>query len=386
MKRLSTTFNRFFKPVLPLPAGIYTYQSPPEAAEPLRLHLRLEPEGHGVLIVNARTVLHLNQTAAEYAYHFVKGTPEDEVAAQITRRYRIKRQQAAKDYADLRQRLELITHTQDLDPVMYLDFERSTPYSTDLSAPLRLDCALTYRLSELAAPGAAPLERVKRELTTTEWQFILDKAWAAGIPHVVFTGGEPTSRPDLPDLVAYAEQVGMVSGLLTDGLRLTERHYLHALLQSGLDHLMLLLSPDEAQSWEALRDVLAEDLFATVHLTLAPANQSEFNDNLDKLAKMGVKSVSLSTSNLALEDALQAARSHASHLGLSLVWDLPVPYSAQHPVALELEENDVPQGAGRAWLYVEPDGDVLPAQGVNQVMGNLLEEPWEAIWQKRPAA
>ena len=67
-------------------------------------------------------------------------------------------------------------------------------------------------------------------------------------------------------------------------------------------------------------------------------------------------------------------------MGLTLRWDLPVPYSAQNPVAHEAIEDDAPSGAGKAWLYVEPDGDVLPAQGLaDQVLGNFLKDPWEKI-------
>ena len=70
------------------------------------------------------------------------------------------------------------------------------------------------------------------------------------------------------------------------------------------------------------------------------------------------------------------------------MWDFPVPYSELNPVKLELEEagmeNQV-EGAGNTWLYVEPDGDVLPAQGILVVLGNLPTEPWEQIWQKRAA-
>ncbi len=61
-------------------------------------------------------------------------------------------------------------------------------------------------------------------------------------------------------------------------------------------------------------------------------------------------------------------------------WDLPVPYSDINPVAFETEDDQVPAGAGRAWLYVEPDGDVLPAQGeADKLMGNMLTDPWEKI-------
>ena len=42
----------------------------------------------------------------------------------------------------------------------------------------------------------------------------MDKAWAAGIPHITFTGGEPTLRDDLPALIAHAEKIGQVTGLL----------------------------------------------------------------------------------------------------------------------------------------------------------------------------
>ena len=59
-----------------------------------------------------------------------------------------------------------------------------------------------------------------------------------------------------------------------------------------------------------------------------------------------------------------------------------MPYSLENPVAYETVDDQVPAGAGKAWLYVEPDGDVLPAQGLaGQVLGNFLKDPWERIRQ-----
>ncbi|MDT8381344.1 MAG: SPASM domain-containing protein, partial [Brevefilum sp.] len=62
------------------------------------------------------------------------------------------------------------------------------------------------------------------------------------------------------------------------------------------------------------------------------------------------------------------------------------PYSRNNPVTLELEGegyDESPEGAGKAWLYIEPDGDVLPAQGLyDQVMGNMLTDPWKEIWKQ----
>ena len=373
-------FNRLadqFKKVQPLPEGLYHMQA---EGKPLRLHLRLRKDGSGLLILNASTVLQLNPTAAEYAYHYIKGVSPEDAAKQIAARYRIGRAQALEDYADFADRIQALIETPDLDPVSFLDFERVAPHSADLTAPLRLDCALTYRLG--AHADYAPTKRVDRELTTDEWRLILDKAWQAGIPHVTFTGGEPTLRDDLPDLIAHAEKLGQVCGLLTDGLKLADKKYLNLLLQTGLDHLLFLLQPENKASWKALETIMPEDIFTTVHLTITAQNASDAGKTLEKLAELGVKSLSLSIANPELSDTQYALRNTASELGLSLTWDLPVPYSESNPVTVETEDDEVPAGAGRAWLYVEPDGDVLPAQGeANKVMGNILSDPWEKIYQ-----
>ena len=81
----------FFTRHKPVEPGVYHYQAPPEAPFPYKLHLRLDKNGDGILILNASTVLHLNQTAAEYAYHLVNQTPDEEIAQRVSRRYRVPR-------------------------------------------------------------------------------------------------------------------------------------------------------------------------------------------------------------------------------------------------------------------------------------------------------
>jgi len=381
MTNLLQSIQERFNPSQPVKPGMYHYISPQDDPRNYRLHLRVEPDGSGVLIVNAATVLHLNQTAAEYAYYFVQNMDSSQVARQMARRYRVEPAQAATDYRDLGQRILALVETPDLDPVTFLDFSRRNPYSARTSAPYRLDCALTYRLPAGADPAFAPQERARTELTTREWKTVLDKAWAAGIPHAIFTGGEPTLRDDLIDLVAHAESLGMVSGLLTDGHRLVEQPYLERLLQTGLDHLLLLLHPEHEQDWTNLQKIMAQDIFVAVHLTLTPENKDGYAKILEKLSNLGMPAVSLTTRAPELTPLLKSARDTAAGLDLELVWDIPVPYSEHNPVRMELPEAERVEGAGRAWLYVEPDGDVLPGQGMETVLGNLLRDPWEQIWQ-----
>jgi hypothetical protein len=377
------TMKKFFNfsKVQPMPAGMYQ-KSALLDEQPYRVHLRLQPDGSGTLVVNASTVLHLNPTAAEYAYHFIQGTPPETAAREVSARYRVSKGTALQDFKDFADRIEMLIHTRDLDPVSFLDFERVAPHSADLTAPLRLDCALTYRLPAGTQADYAPTKRVGRELTTDEWITVLDRAWGLGIPHITFTGGEATLRDDLPALIARAEKNGQVCGLLTDGLKLADKKYLDTLLQTGLDHILFILQPSKPDSWLALETIMPEDIFVTVHLTLKDQNIMDAGNILEKLSLLGVKSLSLSLAEKSIRDGFLPVRNKAAELGMALKFDLPVPYAADHPVALETGEDNVPSGAGKAWLYVEPDGDVLPAQGMaDRVLGNFLSDEWSKIYK-----
>ena len=374
------SLRRLFTPIKPIPSGIYHYISPPDDPRNYRMHLRLEPEGNGVLIINASTILHLNPTAAEYAYYLVKKEPVEQAAHKMVERYHVDLEQAINDYQEFVDRIQTLINTPDLDPVTFLDLDRIRPFTGHITAPYRLDCALTYRIPERTTETAL-IKRVDRELDTIEWKSVFDKAWSAGIPHIIFTGGEPTLRDDLPELIAHAESNDQVTGLISDGLRLSERDYLDSLLQTGLDHLMIIFQPDNEAAWDALENSLVEDLFVAVHLTLDDKNKDELAGLIDQLAERGVKAISLSAHDQSLYGVLEKLRSQVADLTLELVWNLPVPYSTFNPVDLETELIEQIEGEGRAWLYVEPDGDVLPAQGVNRVLGNILSDNWDQIWK-----
>lgn len=394
MNKLTDFFSNLFKPVEILEPGIYHYQAPIESPDNYRLHLRIEPDGSGLLVINASTVLHLNQTAAEYAYHIVKQTPKNEAISIMQARYNTNKEEIESDFEAMSNQIDTLIHTVDLEPVSYLDLERQTPYSEETSAPYRLDCALTYRLPEGASTEAAPTKRVDRELSTEEWKTIIDKAWAAGIPHLLFTGGEPTLREDLAELILHAEQNGQVTGLLTNGLKLGDTKYLQSLLEAGLDHAMILLEPTQQESWDSLAsfsywsETLEDDIFVSVHLTITEDNQENAFELIDKLAQTEISAISLSTNDKKLRNRLEEVREHANELDIELIWDIPVPYSSLNPVSLELDTEDeeideeVITGAGHGWLYVEPDGDVLPGQGINNILGNLLTDDWDIIWEK----
>jgi organic radical activating enzyme len=391
MTTIIQRLKKKFEPFKPLPAGMYHYQSPADHPLNYRLHLRLEKEGNGILVVNASTVLHLNETAAEYAYYLVNEIPKEEALKEITQRYDVSQKDVEKDFDKLNEQIEILITTPDLDPISYLDFERQIPYADHISAPYRLDCALTYKYPPGETPEITLTKRGDRELTTDEWKIIIDKAWEVGIPHILFTGGEPTLRDDLPELIKHAENNGQVTGLLTNGLKLGDTKYLNSLLQAGLDHTMIIMQPDEKSSWDSLTsfaywaETLDEDIFVAAHLTITKENANQAIQLIDKLTEAGVSAISLSENDKSLSEELKIARDYTDEVDIDLVWDIPVPYSQLNPVTLELEteDNEIEKEEilGKGWLYVEPDGDVLPSQGVNQVLGNILKDDWKTIWE-----
>jgi len=377
MANLVEQIKAFFTKKQKIDQGFFEYHSKPEEELQYRLHLRVEPTGEGVLIVNASTVLHLNQTAVEIVHLIMQDIPLDDVINKLRKRYNASKDQITKDTVLIRDRIMTLISTPDLDPVTYLGMERQSPHS-ELSAPYRLDCALTYKLNAGHDPMSAPLDRVTKDLSTQEWLTVIKKAFDAGIPHIIFTGGEPTLREDLPELLLACEEMGMVTGLISDGVKLADRDYVLKLIANGLDHLMMLFDPVDKGFWKTLEMILNEDLFTTVHLTLTP--KSDLKPAIEKLAEMKVNAISLSTSDPSLSTTLQTLRDLVAINQIELVWDMPVPYSGWNPIAMELEEK----GTTFANLYVEPDGDVLPAQGINDVMGNMVSQSWDEIWQNKP--
>jgi MoaA/NifB/PqqE/SkfB family radical SAM enzyme len=402
---LFDAIKSWFTPHKPLSKEIVHYQTPPDADTQYRLHLRIEPDGRGLLVVNAATVLHLNQTAAENARMLIQDTDDEEVAKTIAKRYRVGKAQALEDYEQLREHIITLATTVDLDPVTYLGLERTEPFSAESSAPYRADLALTYRLDKSGALDPGARKRVDRELSTEEWQQVLDKLWEVGVPHVCFTGGEPTLREDLVELVAYAEKLGQVTGLLTNGCCLQDQAYLNQLLLAGLDHLQITLASHQAeahdhivgvegaweQATEGLRNAIAGDIYVVVHIIVTPENADTVTETVNYLAEAGVPAIALSSplkdaseeQSQKLQKALEEAQSAVYAQGMTLVWDLATPYSRVNPIETETEISS--DQVVRQHLYIEPDGDALPAQGHNVVLGNILRDPWEVIWERDEA-
>src|SRR5580692_11211534 len=102
--------------------------------------------------------------------------------------------------------------------------------------PYLLLAEMTYRCPLHCPYCSNPTRYPSRqtELTTEEWKRVIDEASELGVLHVLFSGGEPLLRSDLPDLVIHARAAGLYTNLITSAVGLT-RARAEVLKAAGLD-------------------------------------------------------------------------------------------------------------------------------------------------------
>ena len=111
---------------------------------------------------------------------------------------------------------------------------------TIVAAPLALLAEITHRCPLQCPYCSNPieLERAKEELDTETWVRVLQEAAEMGVLQVHFSGGEPTVRKDLGELIAAAQGFGLYTNLITSGV-LLDGPKLAALAEAGLEHVQL---------------------------------------------------------------------------------------------------------------------------------------------------
>ena len=399
-------------PIRILPAGVHHYLVE-NGAEKSRLHLRLDKDGHGTLIVNASRILHLNPTAAWMAYLFLEKNSPEEATKQIRKQFHVSASQANEDYQSIQSQLDELIRPDGACPIHEMDLDTLAPFSTHPTAPYRMDLALTYRCNNdcshcynLEHPGNLSAPDGKQELTTQDWKQILDRLWDLGIPHIIFTGGEPTLRSDLADLIAHAESNGQITGLNSNARRLADPKYVDLLVQAGLDHVQITLESCDPtihdqmvnskgafqQTVKGIQNALASRLYVMTNTTMLQENIHTISSTLDFLASLGVPTIGLnalihsgrgisSKSGLPeneLHSLLEIATQKTTRNGQKLIWYTPTQYCNFDPMQLDLGVKGC-----TAALYnmcIEPDGSVLPCQSYYKTLGNILSDPWGSIW------
>ena len=390
-----------------IPVGRYSYRGKDKFSG-MSLQLRVEESGQGVMVINANSVLHLNYTATAFAYFFMQGMPKKEVIKKVRRMYRVNSKDAEADFEKIVYTVSTLAQTEKIDPVTFLEIQKEEPFSYQYSAPLRMDVALTFRCQNDCVHCYAGGPHETPELTTDQWKQVIDRLSEIGIFIVTFTGGEPTLREDLPELLVYAQNKGMVTGLITNGRKLKDKEYVSVLEKSGLDFVQVTLESHKPQihdlmtastgSWKetvaGIRNAVNSQIYVTTNTTLSKHNAPKFLDTIDfikalDVAAFGCNSLIYSGKANAISQEfaltfeelnllLPRIRSKAEHLGLKFLWYTPTQYCRFDPVQAGLGVKACT--AALINMCVSPNGDVYPCQSYFESLGNILTEKWGKIW------
>ena len=351
------------------PLGFYTYHTPEEDPLQYRLHLRVLPDETGILIVNATSILRLNPTGTYIAWLKMRGMSEREIVELSLQRYQVEEAALEHDLQVFNQEIIHIINNPDQAPNLADTGFDSLSTEAPSDVALRVNLCLTDRWEEQAGAD--------EELSTEQWKMIIQKVFDAGIPQVIFIGGEPTLRSDLVDLLSFTEQLGMVSGLLSASPRLyQDPDYLDTLLNSGLDHLILEFDPESNQDIKLLQPIFDQDLFTCIRFPVH--YHSELFAWTKALVAAGANAFSFYAAELDAHDQSAHLNQQLTNHNIQIEYDLP---SLFYPGLTQQAKLFSPEVSGQEPVYytVMPDGRVTPQDFPGHNLGSLITTDWHEL-------
>lgn len=245
------------------------------------------------------------------------------------------------------------------------------------------------------------------EISTWQWKRIIFRLKYCGVSQITFTGGEPTLRKDLPELVAAAKWY--VTRLNTNGFRLTSE-LVASLVRADLDMIQITFySVDEkihnllmgrlgayGLSRQGIINAIRGGLNVSINVPIMAQNANTFPDTIRMLHQLGVRYMTCSgliptggakaleaagdtLTEKALYETLKAGFAVANNLGVDVQFTSPGQLSDAQLKELGLA---VPTcGAGLSNMAIRPDGQVVPCQSWgHKPVGSMFWKPWASIW------
>ena len=310
----------------------------------------------------------------------------------------------------------LIAIAQGREPEAEVGLLSLSDYAPEMTAPHRMDLMVSAMEKDgawhcnqkcLHCYAAGQPMGETPELSTEQWKTALALLRKANIPQVTFTGGEPTLRSDLVELVQAA--AWFVTRLNTNG-RLLTPELCAGLYQASLDSVQVTLYSAEGNihnqlvgtngfndTVQGIRHAVEAGLIVSVNTPLCSLN-THYAETLRFAHSLGVRYATCSgliPSGSAcgqesrataltpeqLTEVLRQAVDTAEELGMEL--DFTSPGWLDEETLRGLGLSLIPScGACLSNMAVTPDGKVVPCQSwlSDEPLGDLLHDDWADIW------
>ena len=393
-----------------------------------REYVYIRPED-GLIILRPNKVANLNATAREMLHRLYAGDPVPagdsvpaggsvpdvgELVRDIAARYGV---DEARVEGDLRNLLISVAALLQ-DRLCAAPAVVSTPFrSHPRDLPVLSEIALTYRCQNRCTfcyADSPERGREVTEMTTAQVQIILDRIMdEARCPTISFTGGEPTLRPDLPELIAYGKSKGLRVNLITNGLRCADEGVVAGLAAAGLDSAQVSLEGPTAEIHDGITQhpgafqrttravglLRAAGIHTHTNTTICGGNRPHLLALVDFIADelrseyFSMNMVIRTGTALAhpeddirysdIGKDISAVQERAKVKGTRLVWYSPVPYCHFNPIVHGLGSKSCACVDGL--LSVNPAGELLPCSSYERGIGSLLDRPFAEVWHSRTA-
>jgi radical SAM protein with 4Fe4S-binding SPASM domain len=253
-------------------------------------------------------------------------------------------------------------------------------------------------------------EKSKGELTTREAKDLLCEIKKAGFNLVIFSGGEPLLRNDIYELINYANRLGLVSSLGTNGLLLSTKaaKKLKNLKLSSAGISIDSFNPDyhnrlrkSKDSWQramkAAKNCRDANLTFQIHTTLTKENYLDIPKFVYLSAKLGAhahyffflvpcgravdinkEALSLYEHEHALRLILEARKKTRLYLRAVCAPQF-VRFSYKGGDIQNMEKGCL---AGREYCLIGPEGDVYPCPYLPLEIGNVRMTKFSKIWKE----
>ena len=111
-----------------------------------------------------------------------------------------------------------------------------------------------------------------------------------GVAHFVLVGGEPLEWSGVKELISTSEELGVVMGLVTSQNPLS-LPMLDQLIQTGLDHISIMVPEKGSPNWALLKEVSDRNLFLQVVFEVSNTSIQQVKEALKQAPSFGIKNV-----------------------------------------------------------------------------------------------
>lgn len=379
-----------------------------------RLHLRVENNGTGTLFADVSDAVSLSPSAVEMVWLALNHFDERSAINRLLLKYRgVNRLELTIHYRRMAGLVDKLSDPKNTCRTCSIDysptFERKPLFSIRANAPYKADLALTYACNN-ACPHCynEPDRSAIETMSTDEWKSTVDRLADIGVPHLIFTGGEPTLHNGLTEIISHAHSRGLICGINTNARRLSNPAFLRELVESGLDHVQVTLHSynatvhDKMAGTPAFHETVAglkaalecrHSLHVITNTTLTRTNAMEAEKTVRFLHSLGLRTFAMNalihagggkeSSDVLPNDFLAALlvqiREVAAELSMRFLWYTVSRYCELSPMELDIGAKRC--NAAEYSICIEPNGDVLPCQSYYSAAGNILGDSWQSIWE-----